>query len=101
MASLVGSYGSSSEDEGESNTTQQPSAAPVSTTPISLPLVNIAPSVVPTVLRHVFFGFHGLQLESQEMRRVDPKTKEIFYNPTVEELFAPQVPKPKSFLTLC
>ena len=28
---------------------------------------------------------------SQETRRLDPKTKEVFYNPTVDELYAPQV----------
>jgi hypothetical protein len=41
-----------------------------------------------------------LQVDSSAMRRINPKSKEIFYNPTVEELYAPQVRMIRMFDTV-
>eukprot|EP00048_Salpingoeca_helianthica_P017361 m.236855 g.236855 ORF g.236855 m.236855 type:complete len:590 (-) comp20798_c0_seq1:25-1794(-) len=87
VASLV-DYGSSDEDGPAAPAAAAAAVQPPKHTPLSMPssapptmtlaLVNTAPAVVP-------------KADSADMRRINPKSKEIFYNPTVEELYAPQV----------
>ena len=104
MASLV-EYGSSDDDAAPAaaaaaeHPAKRVHVAPPVATPatVSMALVNIAPPVVPKVHENSFFFFFfncsplPNKAGSSDMRRINPKSKEIFYNPTVDELYAPQV----------
>jgi len=68
---------SSSDDETSSTQMEGINSEPRG---IIMPLVNIAPHVV--VSRPV-----------QQAAVIDPKTKELYYNPKYEELFMPNVRK--------
>eukprot|EP00053_Salpingoeca_punica_P006679 m.62417 g.62417 ORF g.62417 m.62417 type:complete len:556 (-) comp13800_c0_seq1:190-1857(-) len=72
--SLVADYGSDSEEQLPlSSSAAAPGAGAASAAPLSA-----APDVVP---------LNGLELA----RQLDPRTRELMYNPSISELYAPQV----------
>ena len=71
-------YGGGDSSDEDLQTESSPSADLQRVNSLGLPMINIAPSVAPSDV-------------SKPIARIDPKTKELFYNPTYDELFQPEV----------
>lgn len=71
-------YGGGDSSDEDLQTESSPSVDLQRVNSLGLPMINIAPSVAPSDV-------------SKPIARIDPKTKELFYNPTYDELFQPEV----------
>ena len=80
MELLQNYKGDSSSDEGDEmeEGTSSSFVGKHSQLAVALPSVNLAPQVI-------------AQRDVQTVAVVDPKTKELYYNPKYEELFQPEV----------